>query len=271
MSRTRITPALPATVVELAGGIAEDLPDYAREKIAHVLAHTCRPVLYSRLRVVRHRDPAREHPVTAQVNVDLDGRPLRVQVAASTPREAVDKLVDRLALRVSRAALDWEARRGRTFAGVTGEWRHGYPQAARLNRPRSPEERRVVRHTSLSPRCYGVDEAVAEMEDLGFDFHVFVEASREVDSVVYRSGPTGLRLAQVDGRADLVAACSAPVTRSTQPAPPLSVSQATQRLVLMGLPFVFFLDAHHCRGCVLYPRQDGNYGLVDPRGTAGWS
>lgn len=271
MSRTRSTPGQPATVVELAGGIAEDLPDYARAKIAHVLAHTGRPVLYSRLRVVRHRDPARERPVTAQVNVDLDGRPLRVQVAASTPREAVDLLVDRLALRLARSALDWEARRGRTFSGVPGEWRHGYPPAARVNRPGPLEERRIVRHKSVSPRRYGVDEAVAEMEDLDFDFHLFVEAGREVDSVVYRTRPAGLRLAQVDGRTDLVAACAAPVTRSTEPAPLLSIPEAAERLVLMGLPFVFYLDADHCRGCVLYLRHDGHYGLVDPRAEPGWS
>lgn len=135
MSRTRSTSPAHATVIELAGGIADDLPGYARAKIAHVLSRTRRPVLHSRLRVVRHGDPARERPVVAHLTVDLDGRPLRVRVAATTPREAVDRLVDRLARRLDRAALDWEARRGRTYAGLPGEWRHGFPPEARTARP----------------------------------------------------------------------------------------------------------------------------------------
>jgi ribosome-associated translation inhibitor RaiA len=113
--KSRTTAAAPFTVVELIGQIAEDLPDYARSKIAGVLSRTTRPVLHSRLRLTRHRDPARERPVTAQVNVDIDGRLLHVEVEATTPREAVDRLVDRLAHRLERAALHWEARRGRTY------------------------------------------------------------------------------------------------------------------------------------------------------------
>ncbi|MGE3288526.1 MAG: hypothetical protein AB7J32_20845 [Pseudonocardia sp.] len=136
-SRSASTP--PATIVELVGSIADDLPGYARPKIAHVLARTRRPVPYSRLRVVHHGDPGRERPVTAQLDVDLDGQPLCVHVDARTPREAVDRVVDRLAVRLARMAPGWEARRGRTFTGAPGEWRHGYPPEARTRRHAPPE------------------------------------------------------------------------------------------------------------------------------------
>jgi ribosome-associated translation inhibitor RaiA len=114
-------------VVELHGPIADDLRDYAAKKTAAVLARADRRVLHCRLRVSSPAVPARGRPVTATVNVDLEGTLLRVQCTGSTPREAVDRLVDRLAERVRRAALHWEARRGRMYHGEPHEWRHGYP------------------------------------------------------------------------------------------------------------------------------------------------
>ena len=105
----------PAPVVQLRGHIADDLVQYAEKKMAAVLRHADRPVLHSRVRVTRHADPAREHRVTATATVDLDGSPLNVRVMGSTPREAVDRLIDRLGRRLERAALHWEARRGRNY------------------------------------------------------------------------------------------------------------------------------------------------------------
>lgn len=259
MTRTR-QPADPApAVVELAGGIADDLVAYARRKIATVLARTGRPVPYSRLRVERHADPARQRPVTAHASVDLDGRPVHVEVAATKPREAVDLLLDRLAHRLEREARGWSAHR----AGRE----HARPPARRPD-PRPLDEQEIVRHLTVRPSRCTIDEAVAEMADLGHDFHLFVEAGRGVDSVVYRAGPTGIRLAQVDGRTDLVAPGEAPVSRSGRAAPLLSVPEAAERLALAGLPFVFFLDGERCRGGVLYRRHDGDYGLIDPRPEA---
>jgi hypothetical protein len=266
MSRTQQPPARPETVVELRGGVAEDLTDYARRKVAGVLAHTGRPVLFSRVRVTRHGDPARERPVVAQVNVDLDGRPLRVQIEATTPREAVDLLTDRLAHRLERVARGREARRGRTFDGKPHEWRHEFPPTRRRSYyPRPPAERRVVRHKTISPLPCSVDAAVGEMDDLDHDFHLFVEEGRGIDSIVHRAGHGRIRLAQVDGRADEVVPGEVPVTASTVPAPLLDTAEAVERLRYTGLEFLFYLDGDHGRGCVLYHRYDGHYGLVDPR------
>ena len=63
-----------------------------------------------------------------------------------------------------------------------------------------------MQHKTVSPAACSVDEAVVEMDDLDHDFHLFVEVGRGVDSLVYRAGPTGLRLAQIDGRAGEVVA-----------------------------------------------------------------
>ena len=266
MRRTHQQPALPETVVELRGGLPDDLVEYTQNKVAHVLGHTGQPVLHARVRVTRYGDPARERPVVAQANLDVDGRPVRAQVEATTAHEAVDQLVDRLTHRFERVGRGWEARRGRVFEGDPHEWRHDFPRTPRRSYyPRPPAERRVVRHKTMSPLPCTVDEANAEMDDLDHDFHLFVEAGRGIDSIVYRAGPTGLRLAQVDGRAGEVVPGRIPVTASTIPAPLLDTAEAIDRLRLTGQPFLFYLDGNHGRGCVLYHRYDGHNGLIDPQ------
>lgn len=253
------------TVVQLRGRVADDLVDYARQKVAGVLTHTRPPAHHSRVRVVRHGDPGRACPVNAQINVDLDGRLVRVQVEARTPREAVDRLVDRLDHRLERLTQHWETRRGRVDQGRPREWRHGFPATRRkLVSPRPPQQREIVRHKLISAVRCSVDEAVRAMDDLDYDFHLFVEASRGVDSIVYRAGPTGVRLAQVDAHVALVAPDTVAVTASTRAAPQLALPEALTRLRLAGTPFLFYLDADHQRGCVLYRRYDGHYGLIDP-------
>jgi ribosome-associated translation inhibitor RaiA len=266
MTRTEQRPARPDTVVELRGQVAEDLADYARRKVAGALTHTGRPVLHSRVRVTRHGDPARERPVVAQVNVDLNGRPVRVQVEATTPREAVDLLIDRLTHRLERVTRSGEARRGRVS---DDEWRRDLAATPRRSYfPRPPEERRVEQHKTINPLPCSVDDAVVEMDDLDHDFHLFVEAGRGVDSLVYRAGPTGIRLAQIDGRAGEVLPGEVQVTVSAVAAPLLDTTEAIDRLRLTGLPFLFYVDGEHGRGCVLYHRYDGHYGLLDPRAEA---
>ncbi len=100
------------------------------------------------------------------------------------------------------------------------------------------------------------------MNDLDHDFHLFVEATSGLDSVVYRAG-SGLRLAQVDVVPDRLGPYTVALTPSAQPAPVLDVQEAVRRLLLTDLPFLFFLDADQGRGSVLYHRYDGHYGLID--------
>jgi hypothetical protein len=243
----------PDTVVELRGGIADDLVEYTRIKVGAVLTHAGRPVHRSRVRVIRHADPARERPVEAQAHVDLGGRPVVVHVEATKPREAVDLLVDRLAHRLEKAVPHPKhGARGGTVEVAADD----------------PE---IVRHRTPSAGPCTVAGAVAELDDLGLDFHLFVEASLGVDAVVHRDGFTGVRLALADGRADLVANAAegaVAVTASSVPAPVLGVPEAVEHLRLTGLPFVFFVDADHRRGCVLHHRLGGGYGLVVPAGVA---
>lgn len=124
---------------------------------------------------------------------------------------------------------------------------------------------RIVRRKSFTMAPYSVDVAIAEMELLGGDFHLFREVGSDAAAIVYRGGPTGYRLALVAPiLAAEVAAFERPVTVSPHPLPCLTEDKALQRLVLLDRPFLFFIEASQGRAGVLYRRVEGGYGLIAP-------
>lgn len=86
------------------------------------------------------------------------------------------------------------------------------------------------------------DEAIFDMEVMDYRFHLFTESGTDADSVLYRVGDHGYRLAQLDPHPESVACTAVPFTVSPIPAPALEVEDAIARLELAGLPFVFFRD-----------------------------
>ena len=82
--------------VQLQEGMEPRIQWYAREKLAAVLGHTARPVLFARVRLDRIGNPAAVRPVTARAEIDLNGRVLHAEACADGPYEALDLLQDRL-------------------------------------------------------------------------------------------------------------------------------------------------------------------------------
>ena len=242
--------------------------EYARRKISELIRHTGRPVLHAHVRLSRHTDPAVKRPVVAQANLDVDGRLVRAQVDATSAREAVDLLEARLLRRLERTAENWEARRGGLPKSGPHEWRHQSEHSHRPDHyPRPAEERQVIRRKSFTMAACTVDEAALEMELLDYDFHLFTETGTGIASVLYRGGATGYRLAQVISVSeDQLAPFELPLTVSSQPAPCITVEEAIERLGLLGLPFLFFIDAAQGRAGILYRRYDGHDGLIAPAG-----
>ncbi len=246
-----------------------DLPDNvikrARDKITRLVARLGDPVLRIQVRLTHQPDPAVARPVRAQANLHVGGRLVRAQVAAGTWYEAVDLLVDRLRRRLVRRKRHWEARRGSYPVVAPHEWRHGSERAHRPPyRPRPVEERQIVERGSVSPATLSPAEAAREMDQMGYDFHLFTEAATGTDAVVYRGGPTGYRLARLASGPRWLGLSEMPMTLSPHPAPTTTVAKARQRLETTGLPFVFFANPRTGRGEVLYRRYDGHYGLITP-------
>ncbi|MBV2155398.1 sigma 54 modulation/S30EA ribosomal C-terminal domain-containing protein [Kitasatospora sp. SUK 42] len=246
----------PAVDVQVTtrGAVSLAAPEYAREKIAAVLGQIHEPVLAARVKLTQEAHHAVARPSLAQAVVDLNGRPVRVHVAAATMREAVDLLQDRLGARLARVRRQRHAAPG-TWVDRDGDT-HRPERVARAE-----EERRIVRHKAYGLSRQSAWAAVGEMEAMDYDFHLFTDAVSGCESVVYRDGRTGgHRLASSGSAVDPTPGLSV----STVAVPELTVAGAVARLELTGLPFVFFTDTASRRGNVLYHRYDGHYGLITP-------
>jgi hypothetical protein len=260
---------LPATgdiQVATEGPMPAGTADYTRDKIRALIHLAPGPVLSARARVSRHGDPAVPRPVVAQGNLDVNGRLVRAQADGETALQAVDRIEARLRSRLQRIDADWEARRGSVPSHEPHEWRH-QSERARRDRwyPRPEDEREIVRRKSFTLHRCTIDDAARDMGLLDYDFHLFIEAGTGQDTVLYRAGETGYRLAQVTPpRPHELAAFRLPVTISPHPAVRLTTGEAVNRLNLLALPFLFFVDADLDRGAVLYHRYDGHYGLISP-------
>lgn len=258
--------APPVNVDVTTRGNLPGADEYARSKIEDLRRFAHRPLLHAHVKLTRHGDPAQERPVIAQANLDVDGQLVRAEAEGETARDAIDRLVERLRRRLRRAADQWEARRDGRSIRVPQD-----ADAEPTDRPTrvsvAPEERQVVRHKSFTLAPCTVDEAAVEMELLDYDFHLFTEERTGMASVLYKGGPTEYRLAQVQPTSEEeLAPFELPLTISDQPPPCLTVEQAAERMGLLGLPFMFFIDAAEGRAAVLYHRYDGHYGLITPAG-----
>ncbi len=246
------------------GAIPEEAADLAVMKVRSVLRLAHEPVLFARVRLSMSADPAVERPAVAQVNVDLNGRPIRAQANAATMREAIETLGDKLRIKLERAARNWAKIRGGLPADEPGEWRHQSVPAQRPPYfPRPLEERGVVRRKSYGLARLTPDEAVADMELLDYDFHLFTERSTNQDSVIYRSNG-GYRIAQVRPKPGKLGPLGDELSVSELPAPKLDLDAAAARLEEFGRPFLFFQNAETGRGNLIYHRYDGDYGLITP-------
>lgn len=237
--------AVTEPVVELVarGSHAEAARGYAEKKVRRVMAAAGAPVLFGRVTLAEAPDPAVERPALAQAMLNVNGRPVRAQVAAHAMTEAVDLLEARLRDRLAHRAAQLRTLRRRGRATVPGEWRHGQVEPARpawFDRP--PDEREVVRRKSFALDEMTADEAAFDMEMLDYDFYLFRELGTGRDAVLHRL-PDG---------AHAVA----------RPTPGLVLDEAIERLVAGGEPFVAFVDRDSGRANVVYRRYDGHHGLI---------
>jgi len=259
----------PSIHFHTRGHVLQGDIDYARLKIAAALDGAQAPVHFVRAKLGLLPDPAVEAPAIVQVNVNLNGRLVRAQVACPTLHEAIDDVQDRLRDRLRRADRDWEAIRGGRPDPESQEWRHSSAAAARPTYfPRPELERQVWRHKAFTLGRITVDDAAFEMDMLGYQFHLFNEKGSGVDSVLFRTEDQGYELLQVKPEPDRITAGWLEYAVSTHAAPVLRVEKAMDHLDLTGWPFIFFRDAETDRGCVLYHRYDGHYGLVTPAPTS---
>jgi ribosome-associated translation inhibitor RaiA len=262
MSRATTGEATVEVLVQARGEISKAERAYAHDKVEHLLTLVRGPVLFARVDLTLHSDPAREHPAFAKAEIDVNGRIVRAHFAAATMHEAVDLLEARLRARLERFAHHEEAKHLRHRGEREREWRHGDEAASRRPYfPRPPEDRELVRHKTFAVGEMTPDEAVDDLELLDHDFYLFTNRETGEDNVVARSEQGDYELFEPSMTCSLAETAATIRRRATRP-PEISVDDAVQLLDLGDLPFVFFVDSGSRRGAVLYRRYDGHYGLV---------
>jgi ribosome-associated translation inhibitor RaiA len=250
------------------GRVPAGMRELAVAKVGSLLRFASEPVPWARVTLGVSADPAVQRPAVAQATIDLNGRTVRAQAADETMRAAVEHMAARLRVRLERSARDWEARRGALPVGEPGEWRHqSIPAHRPAYFPRPADARAVIRRPGYASHPLTLEEAVAELDLLDYDFHLFIERSTGEDSVLYRVGDR-YRLAQARPKPDRLGPLPAGVTLSGHPAAELTLAEAISRLDLLGQPFVFFVNPDTGHASLLYHRYDGHYGLIDTDGMA---
>lgn len=233
----------PQVQVTSRGEVPHRQEEYAAQKLSEVVRYTRQPVRSVQVVLEVSADPARVHPSIAEATLDVDGAPVRAHVAADRLHEAVDLLEARL--RRQLVQLQDRTRTRHRWTRVVGEheWRHGAEPTSRdAFFPRPVDEREVVRRKEFALGRQTFDEAAFDMELLGHEFYLFVDAASGDEAVVHRVAP-------------------AQYVRLGPPAA-LSEAQAKERLDVGGEPFVFFRESGGRPAKVLYRRYDGHYGLI---------
>jgi Sigma 54 modulation/S30EA ribosomal protein C terminus len=242
------------------GDISEEEIEYARDRVRTVLAKITEPVLLARVKLTFASDPARARPAIAQAILDVDGGLVRAHVAAETAHVATDLLQRRLGDKLDHRSQRRKALRKRRGVPEPGEWRHGDLPTNRPDYYDGPlAERQLVRKKAYAIDELTPDEAVLEMEQLDYDFHLFRDLTSGQDALIERDGEASYRLILLRATDVELGPRDARVVLSPYPVPALSVEEAINRLEATGLRFLFYASSTDHRGNVVYRRYDGHY------------
>lgn len=194
-------------------------------------------------------------PFLVQVNLRLGDTPTRIQTLTSGAGDALPVVVrlDRqlTALRAPSRPRPWPDPTGRLLDTPM---------------PGGVARRKIVAVRTVSPL-----QAAGVMDAMDYDVHLFTDADTGEDAVVYRGGPSGLRLARQRGARPSLPDVEEPgvLAVDPHPAPEIAEAQAVQQVCDLGLPFLFYTDVGTRRGHLLYRRYDGELGLLARRSADG--
>jgi putative sigma-54 modulation protein len=174
--------------------VPSELRRSAEEKVGH-LGKYLEGMERAEVRFFEERNRRIAEPVGCEVTVAGHGHVVRARATGHEPSAALDKVVDKVAHRLSRLKEKLVGRshphhahrNGRTAGGVAdlldADLAERSPDDGRLV---EPVDRRIVRTKRFAIKPMTPDEAVLQMELLSHDFFFFANAETERPAVVYR-------------------------------------------------------------------------------------
>ncbi|WP_277395998.1 sigma 54 modulation/S30EA ribosomal C-terminal domain-containing protein [Mycobacterium camsae] len=194
-------------------------------------------------------------PMVMQVNLSVGELPARI-AAVTAGIDDLSPALDRLDSHIRQMLAPWRPR--------------PWPDPAR--RILTVDfDAVVVRRKPVALQRTTPLQAVAVMDGMDYDAHLFTDAETGEDAVVYRAGPSGLRLARQRhvfppgwAWSPGVSGPQVPLIVNSRMTPTLSEPDAVRRACDHSLRLLFYTDRETGRGQLLYPRHDGNLGLLVP-------
>jgi Sigma 54 modulation/S30EA ribosomal protein C terminus len=246
----------PDVAVFSAAGVSSAQADQIARAVGHVLEHRG---ITGGARVRLSATNCADGPMVVQVNLRVRDTAARVQTITA----GIDDLPSAL------------VRLDRQIVRVWGRWRpRPWPDRTRRMLT-APADGVITRRKAVVLRSATPLEAVAVMDAMDYDVHLFTDAETGEDAVVHRAGPSGLRLARQRHMyppgwswSPRTSTPPVPLIVNCHPTPTLSEAAAVRRLREHSLRFLFFTDAATGRGQLLYPRYDGSLGLITPAGAS---
>ena len=156
--------------------VSETLEAYVEKKISK-LGRYLPTIGEGKVEISQEGAKMPEQRFTVQVTLDSRGVLIRAQEKSKDIRTAIDKVVDVLSKRIERyKGKLYDKGRGISFAR----------QGAAIEAEEIEAPKRVVKTKRFLVKPMPVDEAVSQMELLGHDFFLFIDADTERLNLLYR-------------------------------------------------------------------------------------
>jgi putative sigma-54 modulation protein len=158
--------------------VSEALEAYVEKKIDK-LGRYLPTISEGRLEISQEGAKLPEQRFTVQVTLDSRGVLIRAQEKSKDIHTAIDRVVDVLSNRIERyKGKLYDKGRGSSFAR----------QGAAIETEEIEATKRVVKSKHFLVKPMPLDEAISQMELLGHDFFLFVDADTEKLNLLYRRG-----------------------------------------------------------------------------------
>jgi ribosome-associated translation inhibitor RaiA len=245
-----------------------DLPDAKREQIREQMVklarYTNQPIQLVRLTLRRPETRVARSRWDADATLELPGRQVSAHATGSDPVHAAKQVAHRLRRQMRRVADAEAAMRNeprvieQALEGRAHDRKH-------RSRPRQKpaELREIIPQRTPYPLPENTFDAAMDLLDLDYEFLLFRHARTGEDVVVYRRGDGRIGLLHPPG-SDLADENGIVIPKPSRYPEPVPLSRVRDELDVIGEGFIYFIDEADGRGKVLYVRQDGDYGLVEP-------
>ena len=158
--------------------VSETTKAFVEKKVGK-LGHYLPTLDEGKVEISREGTKMPEQRFTVQVTLDSRGVLIRAQEKSKDMRSAINKVVDVLTKRIERyKGKLYDKNRGISFAR----------QGAAIEAEEIEAPKRVVKSKRFLVKPMLIDEAINQMELLGHDFFLFIDADTERLNLLYRRG-----------------------------------------------------------------------------------